>query len=276
MPAPTAREVATRDGVRISYDDLGQGEPALLLLPGWAHSRRVSEELAPVTATHRRTLALDWRGHGRSGPPPGDFGHADMVEDALAVVEASGAEQVVPVGQAHGNWVIVELRRRLGGRVPKLVALSWLMLGMPPAFQSALEAMQDPRRWEQARDALFAMWTERVDNPAVLRHVREDFAQSGYEIFARAGREITAEYARWGNPLQALARLEPPAPTLHVYAQPTDPGYLAAQQAFAAEHPWFSVLRLDARSHFPSLEVPEETAVAIEHFVGGPNPEVPG
>jgi len=269
MPTSTAREAVTPDGVRISYDDLGRGEPALLLLPGWGHDRRLYEELAPRTATHRRTLALDWRGHGRSGPPRGDFGHADMAEDALAVVEASGAQQVVPVGQAHGNWVILELRRRLGGRVPRLVALSWLMLGMPPAFQSAVEAMQDLRRWEQARDALFAIWTQGVDNPAVLRHVREDFAQSGYEIFARAGREITADYARWGNPLQALARLEPPPPTLHLYAQPTDPSYLVAQQAFAAEHPWFSVLRLEARSHFPSIEVPDETAAAIERFVGG-------
>jgi pimeloyl-ACP methyl ester carboxylesterase len=268
-PTPTTREALTPDGVRISYDDLGQGEPALLLLPGWAHSRRVYEELAPLSATHRRTLALDWRGHGHSGPPPVEFGHADMVEDALAVIEASGAQQVVPVGQAHGNWVIVELRRRLGGRVPRLVALSWLVLGMPPAFKSALEAMQDPWRWEQARDALFAMWTQGVDNPAVTRHVREDFAQSGYQMWARAGREVVAAYAQWGSPLQALARLEPPAPTLHLYAQPTDPSYLTAQQAFATEHPWFSILRLEARSHFPSIEVPEETSAAIERFVGG-------
>jgi pimeloyl-ACP methyl ester carboxylesterase len=263
----TAREVVTPDGVRISYNDLGQGEPALLLLPGWAHSRQVYEELAPLTARHRRTLALDWRGHGRSGVPSGDFGHAEMVEDALAVVEASGAQEVVPVGQAHGNWVMVELRRRLGGRVAKLVALSWLMLGMPPAFRSAMLALQDPQGWEKARNALFSMWTEGVDKPAVLRHVREDFAQSGYEIWARAGREITADYGRWGDPLQALALLQPPVPTLHLYAQPTDPSYLAAQQAFAAEHPWFSVVRLDARSHFPSLEVPEDTAAAIERFV---------
>jgi len=34
-PTPTTREALTPDGVRISYDDLGQGEPALLLLPQW-------------------------------------------------------------------------------------------------------------------------------------------------------------------------------------------------------------------------------------------------
>ena len=104
---------------------------------------------------------------------------------------------------------------------------------------------------------------------ADLGHAAGQRRQSGYEMWARAGREVVAAYARWGDALQALGRLEPPAPTLHLYAQPTDPSYLAAQQAFAAEHPWFSVRRVAARSHFPSIEVPEETAAAIERFVGG-------
>ena len=108
-----------------------------------------------------------------------------------------------------------------------------------------------------------------MDNPAVIRHVHEDFARSGYEICARAGREISASYAQWGDPLQALAQLDPPVPTLHLYAQPTDPGYLTAQETFATEHPWFTVRRVEARSHFPSVEVPEETAAAIERFVRG-------
>ncbi|GIW52792.1 MAG: hypothetical protein KatS3mg081_2147 [Gemmatimonadales bacterium] len=33
-------------GIRISYDDQGQGEPALLFMPGWCGSRRVFDELA--------------------------------------------------------------------------------------------------------------------------------------------------------------------------------------------------------------------------------------
>lgn len=39
------------------------------------------------------------------------------------------------------------------------------------------------------------------------------------------------------SPLQALATLDPPAPVLHVYAQPEDPGYLAAQQAAGGRTP---------------------------------------
>jgi hypothetical protein len=41
----------------------------------------------------------------------------------------------------------------------------------------------------------------------------------------------------------------------------------AAQQSFAAVHPWFSVYRLEAQSHFPMFEVPDAIASAIEEFV---------
>jgi hypothetical protein len=54
---------------------------------------------------------------------------------------------------------------------------------------------------------------------------------------------------------------------LHLYAQPDEPGYLAAQRTFADSHPWYSVLRLDARSHFPMFEVPQEMSAEIEQFV---------
>jgi pimeloyl-ACP methyl ester carboxylesterase len=89
-------------------------------------------------------------------------------------------------------------------------------------------------------------------------------------MLARAGREVSSAYARAGNPLRALAQLQPAVPTLHLYAQPENPMYLQAQQAFAAEHPWFRVQQLQARSHFPMFEVPDVMASAIEAFVGEP------
>src|SRR5919205_1817422 len=101
-------------GLRISYDDRGQGEPALLFMPGWCGSRSVFDTLVPRCSAHCRTLAIDWRGHGRSESSPGDFGLGDLVDDALAVIEASGTQSVVPVALAHAGWVAIELRRRLG------------------------------------------------------------------------------------------------------------------------------------------------------------------
>jgi len=107
--------------VSIAYDDLGKGEPALLLLPGWCANRTVFKNLAPLCGAHRRTLALDWRGHGESGAASEDFGIEELVEDAVSVMEASSAERIVPVALSHAGWVAIELRRRLtdaGSSVP--------------------------------------------------------------------------------------------------------------------------------------------------------------
>ena len=253
-------------GLRISYDDRGQGEPALLFMPGWCGSRAVFETLVQRCSTHRHTLAIDWRGHGRSESSSEDFGMGDLVDDALAVIEASGTQSVVPVALAHAGWVAIELRRWLGERIPKLVLLDWIVFDPPAPFLSALQGLQAPEQWRQTRDQLFAMWLQGLNIPPLTHYVREDMGTYGFDMWARAGREISAAYAD-GSPLQALAGLEPSVPVLHLYAQPDDPGYLAGQQSFAEAHPWFTVHKLDARSHFPMFEVPEEMATIIEDWV---------
>lgn len=254
-------------GIQISYDDRGQGEPVLLFMPGWCAGRTVFDELARQCATRRRTLVLDWRGHGYSSRPSHDFGAADLVDDALAVIEASHADLVVPVALSHAGWVAIELRRRLGARIPKLVLLDWIVLEAPPPFLGALQSLQNPEQFEQTRSQLFSMWLHGPHIPALTRYVREDMGSYPFEMWARAGREIGAAYTKAGSPLQALANLEPPVAALHLYAQPDDPGYLAAQQSFSGAHPWFQVSKLDAHSHFPMYEVPDEMAKAIERFV---------
>jgi pimeloyl-ACP methyl ester carboxylesterase len=254
-------------GTLISYDDQGRGEPALLFMPGWCGSRSVFDQLAARCAAWRHALALDWRGHGQSEKPAGDFGASALVDDALSVIEASGAERVVPVALSHAGWVAIELRRRLGPRVSKLILLDWIILGAPPPFLGALQSLQDPTQWQQTRDQLFSMWLHGLDIPELTRYVREDMGSYPFEMWARAGREISSAYAKAGSPLQALATLDPPVPVLHLFAQPDDPGYLAAQQSFGATHPWFQVRNVQARSHFPLIEAPEEIATAIERFV---------
>jgi pimeloyl-ACP methyl ester carboxylesterase len=259
----------TSTGLSIVYDDLGQGEPALLMMPGWCSNRTVFQALAPRCNLHRRTLVLDWRGHGESEQPADDFGNNDLVEDALAVIQASGAQQVVPVAHAHAGWVAIELRRRLGALIPKLVLLDWLILEAPPPFLEALQGMQSPAQWQQTVEQIFSLWLHGVDDPKLIRFVREEMGAYGFAMWSRAAREIGTAYAQAGSPLQALAALETAVPVLHLYAQPEDSGYLTAQQSFAAVHPWFSVHKLHACSHFPMLEVPDEMAVALEGFVTG-------
>jgi pimeloyl-ACP methyl ester carboxylesterase len=153
---------ADSGGTRIYYQDEGEGEPTLLCLPGWCTNQTLYTPLAERLSAERRVLAMDWRGHGRSDSPDWDFGFAQLADDAQAVIEDSGVRSVIPVAQGQGPWVDIELRRRLGERVPKMVAVSWPTVtteGNPfaPLFLSVMKGWQDKTRWREASEQALTM-----------------------------------------------------------------------------------------------------------------------
>jgi pimeloyl-ACP methyl ester carboxylesterase len=262
---------ADSEGIRIYYDDRGEGEPVLLCLPGWCNTHTIFEPLAERLSTDHRVLAIDWRGHGNSQASDRDFGFAEMAVDAIAVIEDSGARSVIPYAQGQAPWVAIELRRRLGERMPKMVASSWPVIspsGNPLAsrFLNAIRACQYYERWREGAEQLLTMWLSGAP-ASVEREIREQMLRQGYETWSRAGREILAMYALEGEPLRVLSNLNPPLPVLHVYSQPRAPEFLSVQEAFAREHPWYSVHRLEGVSQFPTLEVPDEMAGVIREFI---------
>jgi hypothetical protein len=257
----TATDTAT------GYDDLGHGDPALLLLPGWCGDRTVFGPVAAPLARDRRVVVSDLRGQGGLAHQADDFDSARQVDELVALVDELGIARVVPMALAHAGWLGIELRRRLGAeRVPGLVLVDWMVLGTPPGFDGALGGLQDERAWQDVRAGLFGMWTTGVTTPAVHDYVAS-MGTYGFSHWSRAGREIAGAFAREGSPLDALDRLAVPCPTLHVYAQPADDAFLAAQQQAAGARPWFSVERLDACSHFPTLEVPSALVGHVQRFV---------
>lgn len=88
----------------------------------------------------------------------------------------------------------------------------------------------------------------------------------GADTWMRAGRATEGAYQRHNAPLEVLPSFDPPLPTMRVYAEPAEPAVLQAQQSFASDHPWFSVDRVAALSHFPQFEAPDEIARLIEDF----------
>ena len=262
---------ADSDGIRIQYDDRGKGEPIFLCLPGWCVHHSIFAPLAERLSADHRVLAMDWRGHGESQTSDRDWGHAEMVADALAVIAASGVQSVIPIAQAHAGWVAVELRRQLKQRVPKMVFTNWNPIfvdGNPLAqpFLGAMQALQDEHRWRETRERMLNIWLSGAPQ-SVEKHIRTEMESHGSEDWKRAGREITAHYEREGNPLQALSKFSPAVPLLHAYGHPRAPEYLLGQESFARDHPWFAVSRLEAVSHFPTLEAPDEAARAIREFI---------
>src|ERR1022692_3517199 len=107
------------------------------------------------------------------------------------------------------------------------------------------------------------MWLSEIDGARIVDQVRRDMGSYGYDMWSRAGHEIEAEYARFQSPLRAMSELQNPPDVLHLFSIPKDQAFLKEQQDFAKHRSWFSVSRLDGRTHFPSLERPEIVAAAI-------------
>ena len=262
---------ADSQGIRIYYDDTGEGEPALLCLPGWCNTHAIFAPLAERLSADHRVLAMDWRGHGDSQASDRDFGFAEMARDAVAVMQDSGAQSVIPIAQGQAPWAAVELDRLLGERVPKMVISSWPVIsprGNPLAsrFLNTIRALGYYERWREGAEQLLTMWLSGA--PAFVEtQIREQMLRQGFEMWSRGGREILAMYALEGEPLRVLSNFSPPVPVLHVYCQPRAPEFLAVQESFAKEHPWYSVHRLEGVSQFPTVEVPDETAAVIKEFI---------
>jgi hypothetical protein len=143
----------------------------------------------------------------------------------------------------------------------------WMIFDPPQPFLAALAGLQAEDTWHATREGLFHMWTEGVDNDAVVEFVHSVMGAHESPMWARSGREIFAAYAEHGNPLKAFSSLPNPPRVLHLYAQPPSSEYLQAQRAFADNNSWFSVERLDeAKSHFPYFEVPRRIAQEIQAF----------
>ena len=180
------------EGIQIYYDDRGEGEPALLCLPGFCNDHTIFEPLAERLSADHRVLVMDWRGHGKSQASDGDFGFAEMAGDAVAVIQASGAQPVIPIAQGQAPWVAIELRRQLGERVPKMVASSWPVISargnpLAPRFLGAMEAVQDEARWRETAEKVVAMFVSGAPASVETQIRNQMLISHGYEMWSRGG-----------------------------------------------------------------------------------------
>ena len=103
---PVQEGTVERNGVRLRYEVFGDGDQTLVLLPPWmiVHSQIWKAQVAGL-ADHLRIVTYDARGCGRSDRPtdPAAYDTGEHVADALAVLDATGTERAVMVGNSFGG-----------------------------------------------------------------------------------------------------------------------------------------------------------------------------
>ena len=96
--------------VQLYADDGGNGDllPVVFLHTLAGNASQWTAQLEYLRP-HRRAVALEWRGHGRSGAPTdGDFSFPAMAADVAEAVERLGLERFVLVGHSGGGLVSLQ------------------------------------------------------------------------------------------------------------------------------------------------------------------------
>jgi pimeloyl-ACP methyl ester carboxylesterase len=105
---------------RLVYDEYGEGEQVVVLLPGLLLSRKMHGPLAEELAERgRRVLCLDLLGHGESDRPPEmwDYGMRAFGLQTIALLDHAGVDQAVVGGTSLGANVTLEATAAAPGRV---------------------------------------------------------------------------------------------------------------------------------------------------------------
>ncbi len=131
---------AENRGVRIHWDEQGQGAPVLLIM-GLAYPSCMWHRTRPILAEHFRTVAFDNRGIGKSDVPPGSYPVPQMAADAAAVLDAAEVERAHVFGVSMGGMIAQEFALQYPKRVRSLI-LGCTAAGGPTAVRAEPEAIQ--------------------------------------------------------------------------------------------------------------------------------------
>jgi pimeloyl-ACP methyl ester carboxylesterase len=248
-----------RDGVKIAYDTTGRGDPAIVLVHGWACDRSYLSPQREHFATAHAVAALDLRGHGESDVPVPDSGVYDVeahCADVLAVSAAAGFDRPVVIGHSLGGLVALACAARAGA------VRAAVMIDPAPMLNQPIRAYLADAADKIEADAHRTWRTEFVNGmflptDTVRREeIVDGMTEQAPSIAAAALRAIPQFDAA-----AALGAVQVPL-LLIGSATPTD-----APSDLRGACPTITIGQTVGAGHFNQLEVPDQVNLMIERFL---------
>jgi pimeloyl-ACP methyl ester carboxylesterase len=135
------------NGEHIEYRVYGKGDPAIVLIHGWATDANYWDAQIKPLKEKYTVVTVDLAGHGASTKIRTDWSMGNYGEDVATVVRTIPNEQVILVGHSMGGTVALEATHRIGDRVIGIIAVDALKsVGLPPLPGAEIEKRVAPFR----------------------------------------------------------------------------------------------------------------------------------
>jgi pimeloyl-ACP methyl ester carboxylesterase len=239
------------DGVHIEYRVYGKGDPAIVLIHGWATDANYwNAQIDPLKAKYT-VVTVDLAGHGASGKNRADWSMGNYGEDVATVVRGIPNQQVILVGHSMGGTVALEATPRIGDRVIGIIVVDALKsVGLPPLPMAEIQKRVAPFR------------TDFIG--AVRKYVTEELFEKGADplFVQKVAYDMSLEPPEVAVPsLEALLSMDfktvLPQVRIPVLAINSDLG--ATDEARIRKSlPTFKAEIIPHTSHFLMMEVPDK------------------
>jgi pimeloyl-ACP methyl ester carboxylesterase len=240
----------TPDSVHIEYRMWGQGEPAIVLIHGWACDWNYWKAQIDALKSKYTVVALNLAGHGASERNRSDWSIGNYGEDVATVVRQLRHRQVILVGHSMGADVALEATRRIGDRVIGIIAVDSLKsVGLPPMPRREIERQLAPFKAnfiETTRNYVTAKMFEKGANPVLMQKVAYDMSLEPPAVAVPSLESLLA--LDFGT---VLPEIHVPVLAINSDLGPTDEARIRKQI------PGFKVDVLEHTGHFLMMEAPE-------------------
>lgn len=242
------------------------GEPLLAIHGVSAHAQRW-ERLALEALPHRRTIAVDLRGHGFSPWTP-PWSVEQHVRDLLATLDALEIHGPIDVlGHSYGGAIALRLLAEAPERVGRVAMLDPALAADPTEMAALAQAALDFTGWATVDEAMMARnaGLGEVINPHVPIDLEQHLVQGddGRFRFRFLPLAVAASYGELCHPIPRIA----PRPTLLVQATKAawvSDEVIDALRSDLGDH--LTVVRIDS-GHMVYWERFDETARAVVEFL---------
>lgn len=194
-PAPELRFFNTGEVAIHHAVHEGDSDPTYLFIHGITGRRETWNEVLDPIRGSSRAVAVDLRGHGRSGYTTGSYRIPDYARDMAHLVEEMDVGPVIVVGHSLGGLTAMQL----ASQRPELVRA--IILEDPPVFGRRLMTEVAPERHERfgdnARLASAGLSVEQIANQireAAPDMPEEEVQKSALALFVTDGDAVMHVY----------------------------------------------------------------------------------
>ncbi len=282
IPGVNYKDLYSYDGVRVRYQDIGQG-PVIVLANGLGGTFEAWYYLIEHLRKKYRIISWDYRGlYGSARPPLARLTVPDHVEDLRQILQKEKINKALFFGWSMGTQVIFEYAVRHPKQVLGLVPICGAA-GAPfetalhtgfsrylmPALFLTQRAFAKPfgfllKKLVSVPGGFDFITSTRIFWKAgeeVIRNLVDDYAELDFEAYAQIMLEIGRHDAR-----QSLDKIK--SPTLIIAATADFFTPVKVSQMMEQTLPDAALHILSGGTHYAPLEYPEKIIELVDRFIG--------